>query len=295
VDLVSTRRRGGLEAVVGMRGVVGRLYSIVVIPAAGWWSGRAGHRTPGPVLLYGPSGGGKRYLAEAVAETLGAPFVPVDLPGLLLSGSGPGTGTPGEAADQPDAGRSLVASVAILREQVGDERAVVWLSGVDRVVQSGRAAQRRLAALLEAIRAGAVLDRAVCLGATEAPWLLDPEMLSGVGFDRFVHVPPPDWHARLLRIGRRATRRRLDVDACLEQIARCAAGWSGDEIDELVDQLALLAGEEGIVTGPMIAEAVGATGSRMPQWRSRALPVLAHHDERGGFDDLVPHLSLTDG
>ncbi len=292
MDLLSSRRGGGLESVVGMRGVVSRLYSIVVIPAAGWWSGRAGHRAPGPVLLHGPSGGGKRFLGEAVAQTLDAPFVPVDVSDLILSGSAPATA---DGASHADAGRSLVASVAILREHVGDERAVVWLSGIDRLVESGRASQRKLAALLESIRAGAVLDRAICLGATEAPWRLEPEMLSGVGFDRFVHVPPPDWHARVLRIGRRATRRRIDVDRCIEKIARCAAGWSGDEIDELVDHLALLAGEDGIVLPSMVDQALGETESDMPRWKSQVLPVLAHHDERGGFDDLVPHLPLSDG
>ncbi len=291
MELLASRRGGGLEAVVGMRGVVGRLYSIVVVPAAGWWSGRAGHRAPGPVLLHGPAGGGKRFLGEAVAESLDAPFIPVDVSDLILTGSSPAS----DGATQSDPGRSLVASVSILREHVGDERAVVWLSGVDRLVESGRSAQRKLAALLEAIRAGAVLDRAICLGATEAPWRLEPEMLSGVGFDRFVHVPPPDWHARVLRIGRRADRRRIDVDRCVEKIARSAAGWSGDEIDELVDHLALLAGEDGVVLPEMVDRALAETDSDMPRWRSQVLPVLAHHDERGGFDDLVPHLPLVDG
>jgi SpoVK/Ycf46/Vps4 family AAA+-type ATPase len=276
-----------------MRGVVGRLYSIVVIPAAGWWSGRAGHRAPGPVLLHGPSGGGKRFLAEAVAESLDAPFVPVDLPDLVMSGSAGAGGS--DDGQHPTGGRNLSASVGILRELVGDERCVVWLGGVDRLVGSGRAAQRRLAALLEAIRAGAVLDRAICLGSTEAPWLLEPEMLSGVGFDRFVHVPPPDWHARLLRIQRRADRRDIDVSRCLEHVARAASGWSGDEIDALVDELALAAGELGVVLPQTVDHVRRATGSEMAQWRSRVLRVLAHHDERGGFDDLVPHLSLSDG
>jgi hypothetical protein len=139
------------------------------------------------------------------------------------------------------------------------------------------------------------LERAVCLAGTAAPWSLDGELLSGIGFDRFVHVPPPDWHARLHRIRLRARRRRIDLEDHLERIARTTAGWSGDEIAGVIDRVAALAGESRIVLPPMVVSALSGSSSATATWRRQAFPMLAYHDEHGGFDDMVPHLDIWHG
>jgi hypothetical protein len=103
-------------------------------------------------------------------------------------------------------------------------------------------------------------------------------------------VPPPDWHARRHRIGLRAARRRIDLDGFVDQIARSTGGWSGDEVVSVVDEVARLAGGSEAVVAPMVATALATASTATSTWRRSAMPVLALHDEHGGFDDLVPHL-----
>ncbi len=275
----------GLDEVVGMAGVVARLSSIVLTPALGAWSGVPGHRLPGSVLLHGPSGGGKRFLATAVARTLDVPFVTVDVCELVTGSATP----PARGHGSP---RRPEASLADLADRVGEQRCVVWLSGIDRLVDRGTHAQRRLAAVLDGV--GDLGLQALLLAGTAAPWTLDPDLLADHRFERFIHVPPPDWHARLLRIDLRAARRRIDLGPLLDHVAVSTAGWSGDEIDRLVDDIALLTvGAGSVVIAPVVAAALSTSTSSTGTWRRNALPVLALHDEQGGFDDLVPQVALT--
>lgn len=261
----------GLDAVCGLTSAVNRIQSIVVAPMIGSWAGVPGHRAPSGVLLYGTPSGGKRYLVSAIAQTLEVP-----LRELAVS----------ELIDH----HGFAAMMGHVRRTTGTQPSVIHLAGLDDALagEAPVSTQRRVAALLEASRADDPEQSQIFIATSSRPWEIDQALFSPGRFDHLVHVSPPDWTARVGRLTRAAERYRMSILPIIEPLARSTAGWTGADINRLIDELAVLSAvTNGTPVAPMIAAALTTCGPTAHQWFDRSGVLLALQGDRGMFGDLA--------
>ncbi len=235
---------------------------------------RYGVRPGGGVLLYGPPGTGKTLLARAVAGEIEADFFTVRPSDLLSKWVG-------------EAEKNVAALFAQARAR---PRSVVFIDEVEALlpVRPGDASSvmsRVVPQILGELdgfagRRGGLLF----LGATNAPWNLDPAVLRPGRFDVTVYVGLPDAEARagilLLTLAGRPVAPDFDPAA----VASALAGWSGADLRRLAEKAAgesFLAAVRGgdpreITTEDLLAVAAtmrpSVTGDalrRYEEWRSR--------------------------
>lgn len=149
---------------------------------------RYGASLRGGLLLYGPPGCGKTYLARAVAGELGARFISASLSDLLSRWMGQ---SEGNVADLFRYARSLAPVVLFFDEvdALGHAR-----SGLGRSGSALRGVINQLLTELDGV--GSDNAGVFVLGATNAPWDVDLALRRPGRFDRAVFVEPPDQPAR---------------------------------------------------------------------------------------------------
>lgn len=181
-DIETVRTR--MSDVGGIVEVKRRLDALLLAPA------RSGKPTSGGVLLYGPPGCGKSYLARACAGELGAKFLRVGMADLLARKLG-----------------TVEQNVRDVFTATGRAApCVLLLDGIDAIhpkrphargAAAARATFGRLLAELDAVAAGGKgTGGIVVLATTATPWDVDPQLRSAGRFDRALLVAPPDPPAR---------------------------------------------------------------------------------------------------
>ena len=135
------------------------------------------------------------------------------------------------------------------------------------------------------------------LGATNVPWAIDPAFRRPGRFDRVLFVPPPDREARrailaLLLAGRPAAR---DID--LAAIARQTSGFSGADLENLVDTAAdraiaasLARGDEVPIDHGALAGALREIRPTTLEWLTTARNYARYSNEGGQYDEVVAFL-----
>jgi transitional endoplasmic reticulum ATPase len=188
---------------------------------------RYGLRGGGGLLFYGPPGTGKTLLARAVAGEIDAAFFTVSPADIMSKWVG-------------EAERNVAALFAAAR---GRERAVIFIDEIEALApaRTGDASSvmtrvvPQLLSELEGVSgrgAGALLF----IGATNAPWDLDPAILRPGRFDVKVYVGLPDAEARAgilaLTLSGRPIEPSFDFDAAAEVLE----GYSGADLRRLVEK-----------------------------------------------------------
>src|SRR5699024_1506694 len=94
--------------------------------------------------------------------------------------------------------------------------------------------------------------------ATNRPDILDPALLRPGRFDRQIPVPAPDLRGRSAILNVHSKGKPLSQDADLESLAKRTVGFSGADLENVVNEAALLTAREGQqqITGPALEEAV---------------------------------------
>jgi transitional endoplasmic reticulum ATPase len=194
---------------------------------------RLGVEAPAGVLLYGPPGTGKTMLARAVASTTDANFLMVNGPELLNKYVG-------------ESERRVRALFERARESAP---AVVFFDEVDALgtarTADGEASapDRVVSQLLTELDGLEPRERVTVIGATNRPDRIDEALTRPGRFDRRVEVPLPDAAARreILRVHLRGRPvESLDV----AELAARTEGYSGSDINALLQEASLLAFEE---------------------------------------------------
>jgi SpoVK/Ycf46/Vps4 family AAA+-type ATPase len=240
----------------------------------------------GGLLLYGPPGCGKTFLARAMAGELGARFVPISPTDVLDPYFGvteqrmheifEGARRQGPSLvfiDELDAlGRRRVRAESMLRQVVS--QLLIELDGVG----SGSAP-------------------VFVLAATNHPWDIDPALLRPGRFDRTVFVPPPD------AAGRRAIlaaslHGRPTADALpLEPLADSLEGYSGADVAHLGRLAVESAMAASIAAGAIrpvgvedLRAAAAAVRPSVAQWMAQARDIVTVSNPGGMYDDFIDHL-----
>lgn len=194
---------------------------------------RLGGRIPKGVLLVGPPGTGKTLLARAVAGEAGVPFFSISGSDFVEMFVGVGASRVRDLFVQ---GKKNAPCLIFIDEidAVGRQRGAGLGGGHDEREQT-------LNQLLVEMDGFESNEGVILIAATNRPDVLDPALLRPGRFDRQVVVPTPDLRGRRRILEVHTKRTPLDPDVDLEVLARGTPGFSGADLENLVNEAALQA------------------------------------------------------
>lgn len=197
---------------------------------------RIGGKVPKGVLLVGPPGTGKTLLARAVAGEAGVPFFSISASQFIEMFVGVGAG---RVRDLFANGKKAAPSIIFIDEldAVGRSRGAGFGGGHDEREQT-------LNQLLSEMDGFDPHEEVIVIAATNRPDVLDPALLRPGRFDRHVVIERPDWRDRekILMVHTRNICLNKDVD--LTVIAKGTPGMTGADLENLVNEAAILAARE---------------------------------------------------
>src|SRR5437867_3057797 len=194
---------------------------------------KLGGRIPKGVLLVGPPGTGKTLLARAVAGEANVPFFSISGSDFVEMFVGVGASRVRDLFEQ---GKKNAPCIIFIDEidAVGRHRGAGLGGGHDEREQT-------LNQLLVEMDGFESNEGVILIAATNRPDVLDPALLRPGRFDRRVVVPRPDLRGRLAILKVHTQRVNLADDVDLEIIARGTPGFVGADLQNLVNESALLA------------------------------------------------------
>lgn len=194
---------------------------------------RLGGRIPKGVLCVGPPGTGKTLLARAIAGEAGVPFFSISGSDFVEMFVGVGASRVRDLFEQAKRHAPCIVFIDEI-DAVGRHRGAGLGGGHDEREQT-------LNQLLVEMDGFEANDGVIIIAATNRPDVLDPAILRPGRFDRRITVPRPDVKGRteILQVHTRKVPLSSDVD--LETIARGTPGFAGADLENLVNEAALLA------------------------------------------------------
>ncbi|UFN45703.1 AAA family ATPase [Nocardioides okcheonensis] len=240
----------------------------------------------GGLLLYGPPGCGKTFLAKAVAGELGAAFLHVSLADVLDMYIGQSERNVKELFE---VARSSAPCVLFLDEldAIGGKRSLNRSSGARTTVNQ---------LLTELDGVGSDNEGVFVLAATNHPWDVDPALRRPGRLDRTLLVLPPDRDAREAVLRTHLRDRPVErIDT--RRLAKATAGFSGADLAHLCESASENALMDSVETGQVrmiqMADFDAALAEVRPSigpWMETARNVALYANASGEYDDLAKWL-----
>jgi SpoVK/Ycf46/Vps4 family AAA+-type ATPase len=276
-----------LADVAGMEAVKQRLEMAFLAPMRNpEYMRMYGKSLRGGLLLYGPPGCGKTFIARALAGELGAKFITVGMADVLDMWLG-------------ESEKRLQRIFDVARRNAP---AVLFFDEIDALGQkrshlrhsAGRNIVNQLLAEMDSL--GANNDGVFVLGATNHPWDVDTALRRPGRFDRLMLVLPPDEPARLATVAYHLrTRPAEGVD--VRWVASRTAEYSGADLAHLCESAAELGMAEAIRTGrprPMTTDhfkkAMKDVRPSTRPWFEMARNYAMFANDGGVYDELLEYL-----
>ena len=198
-----------------------------------------GAKIPKGVLLVGPPGTGKTLLAKAVAGEAKVPFFSISGSDFVEMFVGVGASRVRDLFAQAKKNAPCIVFIDEI-DAVGRQRGSGLGGGHDEREQT-------LNQLLVEMDGFGANEGIITIAATNRPDILDPALLRPGRFDRRVVVGRPDLAGRIAILKVHARNKPLGDDVDLKQIAQTTAGFSGADLENLLNEAAILAAKENRV------------------------------------------------
>ena len=195
-----------------------------------------GARIPRGVLLYGPPGTGKTLLARAIAGEAGVPFYSMAGSDFVEMFVGLGASRVRDLFDEAKKNAPAIIFIDEI-DAVARRRGTGMGGGHDEREQT-------LNQLLVEMDGFGVNEGIIVMAATNRVDILDPAILRPGRFDRRVVVGPPDVMGREEILKVHAKNKPLAEDVDLKQIAQTTAGFTGAELENLLNEAAIMAAKD---------------------------------------------------
>lgn len=247
-----------------------------------------GKKIGGGILLYGPPGCGKTYLAKATAGHVKAKFISVSLNDILDMWIG-------------NSEKNLHEIFEVARKNTPcvlffDEIDALGASRTDMKQSGSRHLINQFLQELDGIEDDN--EGVLVLGATNAPWHLDAAFRRPGRFDRIIFVPPPDQPAReaifRLKLKEKPTE-AVDYAA----LSKKTADYSGADIEAVIDISVEGKLEQAIQDGipkPLVTKdlqkAIKRHKPTTKEWFTTAKNFALYANESGLYDDILSHLNI---
>jgi AAA+ superfamily predicted ATPase len=244
-----------------------------------------GKKLRGGLLLYGPPGCGKTYIARAVAGEMNARFFSIGVADVLSKWLGESEGNVKNAFELARRNRPCVVFLDEL-DAIGHKRS--------QLTSSSHSVVNQLLDEMDSV--GKDNEGIFVLAATNHPWDVDAALRRPGRLDRSVLVLPPDEAARrrVLELGLQ-DRPVEGID--LDDLARRTNGYSGADLTHLVDSAAELAMAHAVKTGKVrpigsrdFSAALKEVRPTTQAWFDTAKNYALYANEGGLYDDLLAHL-----
>ncbi len=247
-----------------------------------------GKRIGGGILMYGPPGCGKTYLARATAGEIKSAFISVGLHDVLDMWIGQSEQKLHFFFQQArqnapcvlffDEVDALAANRSDMRKSAGRHLINQFLSELDGV---------------EASNEGVLI-----LAATNAPWHLDNAFRRPGRFDRILFVPPPDTQARMDILEIHLKDKPVE-DIYLEKVAKATDKFSGADLESVVDvavesalEQAMKQGKPLPLTTKMLVKSAKKMRASTQEWFSTARNHAVYANESGLYDEILAYLNI---
>ncbi len=248
---------------------------------------RYGKQIGGGLLLYGPPGCGKTFIAKAVAGEIGARFMNIGMSDVLDMWLGE---SERKLHELFETARSRAPVVLFFDEidALGQRRTHLRQSAGRNVVNQ----------LLTELDGMTSENKDVfVLGATNQPWDLDAAIRRPGRFDRMLFIPPPDQKARETILKLKLADRPLADNLSIGALASQTKGYSGADLQALVNTATEFAIEQAIKLGSdvpiddtLLASALADMRPSTRPWLETARNYARYANEGGVYDELHDYL-----
>lgn len=198
---------------------------------------KVGARIPKGVLLVGPPGTGKTLLAKAVAGEAGVPFFSISGSDFVEMFVGVGASRVRDLFEEAKKNTPCIIFIDEI-DAVARRRGTGMGGGHDEREQT-------LNQLLVEMDGFGVNEGIIVMSATNRVDILDPAILRPGRFDRKVGVGRPDIKGREEILKVHAAKKPLGEDVDLEEVARTTAGYTGADLENLMNEAAILTAKDG--------------------------------------------------
>ena len=247
-----------------------------------------GKKIGGGILLYGPPGCGKTFIASATAGQVNAQFISVGLNNILDMWIG-------------NSEKNLHQVFEIARQNTPcvlfiDEIDALGASRSDMKQSAGRHLINQF--LLELDGVDYSNEGILIIGATNTPWHLDTAFRRPGRFDRIIFIPPPDEAARasILRL-KLANKPIASID--YEAIAKKLEHYSGADIEAIIDlaieeklDTAFTTGVPEPISTKDLLNAAKKHRASTQEWFSKAKNFALFANEGGLYDDILSYMKI---
>ncbi len=199
---------------------------------------RLGGRPPKGVMFYGEPGVGKTLLAKAIAGEAHVPFISVSGSDFVEMFVGVGAA---RVRDLFETAKKHAPCIIFIDEidAVGRSRGAVNLGG------GHDEREQTLNQLLVEMDGFDTSEGIIVIAATNRPDILDPALLRPGRFDRQIYIPRPDVKGRYEILKVHAKDKKLAENVDLEIVARATPGFTGADLENVLNEAALLAARRG--------------------------------------------------
>jgi transitional endoplasmic reticulum ATPase len=247
-----------------------------------------GKKIGGGILLYGPPGCGKTYIAKATAGEIDARFISIGLHDILDMWIG-------------NSEKNLHELFELARQNAPcvlffDEVDAMGASRSDLKQSSMRHVINQFLSELDGVSSDN--EGVLILAATNAPWSVDAAFRRPGRFDRIIFVEPPDERAReeILK-GMLAGKPVTDIDT--RKVAQVTENYSGADLKGLIDIAVEEKLRESMAKGSIqlitTKDLMGAVKKHRPttlEWFATARNYALYANESGLYDDILTHLKI---